>query len=127
MVGGSISVNRSSDAPASSSACEHVGVAVAQQVAQPGEEGVAVPDLWGAAPIPLEGLVRIVGQRRGVALEDDDLVISPSQRDRGTQPGDAGSHHHDPRHPGHRTGNLTARSSSRWHSAVASADRACLT
>ena len=67
---------------------EDVGLMVAQQIAQPCEEGVAVADLRGAPPVPLE---RLVGGRRHrcvVALDHRHLVARPAelQRRRQTRP-----------------------------------------
>ena len=74
---------------------EHVGVAVAQRVAQTGEEGVAVAHLRCTTTVPLERCVGRVGHRRVVALEDRDLMTLSGERERGAEPGHATSHHCD--------------------------------
>ena len=89
MVGGISSMNRSSVAPASRSCCEHVGVAVAEEVAEPGEEGVAVADLRRAPAVPPEGGVGVGGQRGGVPLQHGHLVAGPPEAQGGAQPGHA--------------------------------------
>ena len=74
---------------------EHVGHAVAQQVAQPRQEGVRVPHLRRPAALPaLEGRHRIGGEGRGVALEQRDLVAGPREEERRTEPTDAAADHH---------------------------------
>ena len=75
---------------------EHVGVAVAQQVAQPGEHGVGVADLRSAPAVPLEGLVGVVGERRAVPLEHRHVVALAGQGQRGAQSAHSGPDHHDP-------------------------------
>jgi hypothetical protein len=77
-------------------ALEHVGVAVAQQVPQPGQQGVRVAHLGGAAAVPVERLVRRRRQRGGVALEQDDLVPVARERQRRSEPSDACPDHDDP-------------------------------
>ena len=57
---------------------EHVGVAVAQQVAQPGQQRVRVAHLRRAPAVPLEGGVGVGRQRRGVALDQRDPVARPA-------------------------------------------------
>ena len=57
-------------------------------------------DLGRAPAVPLEGRVGVGGQRRGVALEDRDLVAGPAQAQRGAEPGHAGPHDDDPCHQG---------------------------
>ena len=74
---------------------EHVGVRGAQQVVEPGQEGVAVADLGSASPVPLERGARIGRQGRGVALEQRHLVPVSAQRQGSAQPGHSGPDHHD--------------------------------
>ena len=92
---GRLSAKRISVAPASSRAVEHVGVAVAQQVAQPGQQGVGVADLGGAPAIPLEGGVRVGRQRRGVALDQGDPWPARDRARAVPEAGHAGAHHDD--------------------------------
>ena len=59
---------------------EDVGVVVAQEVVEPGEQGMGVADLGRAPPVPLEGLVGRGRRGRGVPLEDRDPVAGAAQR-----------------------------------------------
>ena len=77
---------------------EHVGVAVAQQVAQPGQECMGVAHLRRAPAVPVERAVRVGGEGRVVALDQHDLVSCPAGAQRDTQPGDARPDHHQPCH-----------------------------
>ena len=100
---GRLSAKRISVAPAASSGVEHVGVAVAQQVAQPGQQRVRVAHLRRAAAVPLEGGVGVGRQRGGVPLEQRDPVTGPRQRQRAAQAGDPGADDDDVDAPrGHR-------------------------
>ena len=74
---------------------EDVGLVVAQQIAQAGEEGVAVPHLRSAASVPLERLVGGRRHRRVVALDHRHLVPGPSELQRRRQPGHAAADHDD--------------------------------
>ena len=73
-------------------------MAVAQKVAQAGEEGMAVADLRSAPAVPGEGLVGRGRQWGGVALHDGDRVAPAGQGQSGAQAGKPASHHHDVRH-----------------------------
>ena len=74
---------------------EHVGLARREDRAQPGEEGVAVADLWCAASHPVERLVGGRRHRRGITLEHLHLMAESTQLQRGRQPCDAATHHCD--------------------------------
>ena len=71
---------------------------VAQQVAQAGQEGVAVPHLGRAPAIPPEGGVGIRRERGGISLEHRDLVPGPSEAQGGAEPGHPCADHHHLRH-----------------------------
>ena len=47
---------------------------------------MGVADLGRAPAVPLERAARIGGQRRGVALDQGDLVAVPAQRQRRPEP-----------------------------------------
>ncbi len=74
---------------------EDVGLVVGEQVAQAGEEGVAVADLRRAAAIPLERLVGGGGHRRVVAFDDRHVVPGPAELQRAGEAGDAATDHDD--------------------------------
>ncbi len=77
---------------------EHVGVAVPEQVPQPGEERVRVPDLRRAVSPPVERRVRVRGQRSVVALHERDLVPGSPGGQGHAEPRDPGAGHHDSCH-----------------------------
>ena len=77
---------------------DDVGVAVAQQVAESGQERVRVADLGRAVPVPLEGAVRVGGKGGVVTFDDRHAVPGPGGAQRGPQPADAGADDHDPCH-----------------------------
>ena len=81
----------SSAAPAASSAVEQIGIFLAQQLAQPAEEGVRVAHLRGALALPrAEGGGRIGRVRLGVALEDRHPRAAVGKHARRGEAGDAG-------------------------------------
>ena len=77
---------------------EHVGLVTGEEPVEPGEEGVAVADLGGAAAIPLEGLVGRGGHGSGVALKHGDPVPGPAQLHGDGQPRHPSTDDHDLRH-----------------------------
>ena len=77
---------------------QHVGVAVPEQVAQAGQEGVGVVDLGGAPAVGRERLVRGGGQGQGVAFEHGDGVALPAEREGGGEAPDPTPDHDDARH-----------------------------
>jgi hypothetical protein len=50
-----------------------------EQIAQPGQQGMAVADLWCTPTIPFEGLVGIAWHRGVISLDDHHLMASPSE------------------------------------------------
>ena len=80
--------------PEASAAQAHAAIAAARR-AQPGEHGVGVAHLGRTPAVPLERLVRVVGQRRAVPLEHRDVVALTGQRQRRAQSPHTGPDHHD--------------------------------
>ncbi len=78
---------------------EHVGVAVAHQVADAGEEGVGVAHLRRARAVPGERARRVGRERGGVALEDRDVVPGARERQGAAEPAHSGPHDDDPHGP----------------------------
>ena len=76
--------------PGGEEGVEHVGVAIPQGVAEPGEERVGVTHLGRPAAVPLERPVGVGRQRRGVAFDERDRVTGARQGERAAESGHTG-------------------------------------
>jgi hypothetical protein len=65
----------------------YIGEVVAKEVAEQPEEGVWVAHLGGAAPIPVECVVRSLWQWGRITLEEDDVVAITGQVEGRHKPG----------------------------------------
>ena len=74
---------------------EHVGVAISQQVAEPGQHGVRMADLRGAPAVPFEGFVGVMGERGAISLEHGHVVALTGQGQGSAQSAHSGPDHDD--------------------------------
>ena len=77
---------------------QDVGMAVTQEVAQPGQEGVGVADLGGAAAVPVEGVPGIGRHGSVVPLDQDDVVAVTGREQRRAEAGHPCTNHDHPCH-----------------------------
>ena len=73
---------------------EHIGVVVAQQVAQPSQQCVRMANLGCAAAIPLERGIRRGGKRCGIPLDHRHAVSGPGQAQGRSEPTDTRADDH---------------------------------